>query len=120
MEKETKKGRASVKTVIKSILSGDILILMRVDRILPYILFLFVLGWVNIFLNYSIEQTMVKVEKNKKVMENYRNDYANKTLWNRKSLINIAASGQFAADRSIEEYAQRIWNLKKIPNPTQK
>jgi hypothetical protein len=79
MEKEIKKDRASVKTVMKSILSGDILLLMRVDRALPYILFLFVLGWVNIFLNYSIEQTMAKVEKNKKVMEYYRNDYANKT-----------------------------------------
>ncbi|MBQ7338900.1 MAG: glycogen/starch/alpha-glucan phosphorylase [Clostridia bacterium] len=40
--------------------------------------------------------------------------YADKTHWNRMSLLNIAASGQFAADRSIEEYAQRIWNLKKI------
>ena len=78
MEKEIKKDRASVKTVMKSILSGDILILLRVDRLLPYILFLFILGWANIFLNYSIEQTMVKVEKNKKVLEYYRNDYANK------------------------------------------
>jgi hypothetical protein len=79
MEQEKNKGRVSVKTVIKSILSGDILLLMRVDRALPYILFLFVLGWINIFLNYSIEQTMAKVEKNKKIMEYYRNDYANKT-----------------------------------------
>ena len=79
MANGSKKGRVSIATVIKSILSGDILILMRVDRLLPYILFLFVLGWINIFLNYSIEQTMAKVEKNKKVMEYYRNDYANKT-----------------------------------------
>ena len=40
--------------------------------------------------------------------------YADKPHWNRMSLLNIAASGHFAADRSIEEYAQRIWNLKKI------
>ena len=79
MAKEKGNGRVSVATVIKSILSGDILILMRVDRLLPYILFLFVLGWVNIFLNYSIEQTMTKVEKNKKTLEYYKNDYANKT-----------------------------------------
>ena len=42
-------------------------------------------------------------------------DYANKQKWNRMSLLNIAASGEFAADRSIEEYAQRIWNLQKMP-----
>ena len=40
--------------------------------------------------------------------------YQDKTAWNRMSLLNIAASGKFAADRSIEEYAQRIWNLKKV------
>lgn len=79
MAKENGSRRASIATVIKSLLSGDILILMRVDRLLPYIIFLFVLGWVNIFLNYSIEQTMAKVEKNKKTLEYYKNDYANKT-----------------------------------------
>ncbi len=40
--------------------------------------------------------------------------YQNKDHWNRMSLYNIAAAGHFAADRSIEEYAQRIWKLKKI------
>lgn len=42
------------------------------------------------------------------------NAYQDKDQWNRMSLYNIAAAGHFAADRSIEEYAQRIWNLKKI------
>ena len=42
-------------------------------------------------------------------------DYADKRKWNQMSLLNIAASGEFAADRSIEEYAQRIWNLQKMP-----
>ena len=79
MRKGSDSERVSVATVIKSILSGDILILLRVDRLLPYILFLFILGWVNIFLNYSIEQTMAKVENNKETLEYYKNDYANKT-----------------------------------------
>ena len=41
-------------------------------------------------------------------------DYKDKDKWNRMSLINIASAGHFAADRSIEEYAQRIWNLRKM------
>ena len=41
-------------------------------------------------------------------------EYQDKEAWNRKSLLNIAAAGHFAADRSIEEYAQRIWKLKKV------
>ncbi len=40
--------------------------------------------------------------------------YQDKEKWNRMSLCNIAAAGHFAADRSIEEYAERIWKLKKI------
>ena len=28
-------------------------------------------------------------------------------------LVNIAQSGIFAADRSIEDYAKNIWGLKK-------
>ena len=110
MEKEAKTGRASVKTVIKSILSGDILLLLRVDKALPYILFLFVLGWANIFLNYSIEQTMAKFEKNKKVLEYYRNDYANKTyefvkagkISNVKSMLKKAGSEITAPEKPAE------------------
>ncbi|MGN0804067.1 MAG: glycogen/starch/alpha-glucan phosphorylase [Candidatus Coproplasma sp.] len=41
----------------------------------------------------------------------YVND---KTLWNKMSLRNIAASGFFSADRSIKQYAENIWNLKPI------
>ena len=41
----------------------------------------------------------------------YRND---KATWNKKSLCNIAAAGYFSADRSVREYAEKIWNLKHI------
>ena len=37
-----------------------------------------------------------------------------KRLWNQKALRNIAAAGYFAADRSIQEYAENIWNLKPL------
>ncbi len=37
--------------------------------------------------------------------------YANKEQWNRMSLINIARSGIFAADRSISDYARDIWKV---------
>ena len=40
--------------------------------------------------------------------------YQDKNQWNRMSLMNIASAGHFAADRSIEEYAERIWKLKKM------
>ena len=40
--------------------------------------------------------------------------YKDKLLWAKKSLNNIATAGIFSADRSIKEYADRIWNLKSI------
>ncbi len=41
-------------------------------------------------------------------------EYGDRELFGRKSIINIANAGRFAADRSITEYADNIWNLKKI------
>ena len=38
--------------------------------------------------------------------------YRNRPLFNRMSLINIAASGVFCADRAVGEYADHIWGLR--------
>ena len=40
--------------------------------------------------------------------------YADRTLWNGMSLVNIAKSGIFAADRSIRDYAENIWNASPL------
>ena len=40
--------------------------------------------------------------------------YKDQNRWNRMSLINTAASGIFAADRAIREYAQRVWNATPV------
>ncbi len=40
--------------------------------------------------------------------------YKNKLNWAKKSLNNIASAGIFASDRSIREYADRVWGLKRI------
>ncbi len=40
--------------------------------------------------------------------------YRNEESWNRMSLMNIANSGIFAADRSIDDYAKNIWNIKPV------
>ena len=50
------------------------------------------------------------VDAQAKVSEAYRDRYR----FEKMSLVNIARSGFFAADRSVEEYAQRIWRLKKV------
>ncbi len=42
------------------------------------------------------------------------NDYSDRTAWQKKSLVNIAKSGIFSADRSVTEYAENIWKLNKV------
>ncbi|MFD2923742.1 glycogen/starch/alpha-glucan phosphorylase [Halobacillus naozhouensis] len=41
-------------------------------------------------------------------------DYLQKRDWNMKSLINIAHSGKFASDLTIQQYASQIWNIQPV------
>ena len=41
-------------------------------------------------------------------------DYTNKDLWLKKAVLNTACSGVFAADRTINEYNDKIWHLKPL------
>ena len=39
--------------------------------------------------------------------------YRDEKAWARSAMLNTAKCGKFSADRTIEEYATEIWNLKK-------
>ena len=73
---EEKKPRMKI---IKAIINGDILLLLRADKLFPYILYFFILGWVSIWISYKSEQTMTQVEKNKKELESLKIHHAQKT-----------------------------------------
>lgn len=49
------------------------------------------------------------IEAQEKIQQLYRQP----EVWSRMSLMNIAGSGVFCADRAVEEYAHRIWRLTK-------
>ena len=40
--------------------------------------------------------------------------YQDKMAWAKKALLNIARSGKFSSDRTIEDYVKDIWKLEKI------
>lgn len=42
------------------------------------------------------------------------NLYKNEEAWFKSAIINIAKSGYFSSDRTIEQYSTEIWDLKKI------
>jgi len=41
--------------------------------------------------------------------------YAQPDDWARKAIVNIASSGKFSSDRTINEYATDIWKVKPCP-----
>lgn len=41
-------------------------------------------------------------------------DYRDQSAWQKRSLVNIARSGVFAADVSISKYANDIWHMKPV------
>jgi len=42
-------------------------------------------------------------------------DYAQRALWARKAILNVARIGWFSSDRTIREYADGIWDLRAVP-----
>lgn len=49
-----------------------------------------------------------------KAQEDIGNAYADKKLWAKMAIHNIASSGKFSSDRTIQEYVDGIWHLDKI------
>jgi len=41
--------------------------------------------------------------------------YRDQSAWAEKAILNAGAMGKFNSDRSIEDYASKIWKLKKFP-----
>jgi len=49
-------------------------------------------------------------EAQKKVMEAYKDE----ERWAKSAILNVASSGKFSSDRTIQEYVDDIWHLDKI------
>ncbi len=65
--------------LLKAIVNGDILLLLRADRLFPYIIWFCILGWLSIWMSYKAEQTMTQVERNRRELETLKIHHAQKT-----------------------------------------
>jgi starch phosphorylase len=41
-------------------------------------------------------------------------EFSDKKIWSKKSVLNVAGSGKFSSDRTIEEYNKDIWHARPI------
>ena len=48
------------------------------------------------------------------IQETIGRDFNNRRLWAKKSLLNIAHSGYFSIDRTVDDYAKDIWHMRPI------
>ena len=48
------------------------------------------------------------------VQDRAAKEFSDRKLWANKPIINIASSGKFSSDRTIEEYVRDIWKLEKL------
>ncbi len=55
-------------------------------------------------------------EAQRKVEAAYRDEAG----WAKKAILNVACSGKFASDRTIQEYVDEIWHLDKVVLPVKK
>ena len=46
--------------------------------------------------------------------------YVDKDKWAKSAMINVACSGKFTSDRTIQEYVDEIWHLDKVVLPNRK
>jgi len=46
--------------------------------------------------------------------ENVDKLYADAEAWSRRALLNVARMGTFSSDRSIREYAERVWSVEPV------
>ena len=56
--------------------------------------------------------TLLDLEEYCNVKDQVFREYEDRGTWKRKALVNIAKSGFFSSDRTIEEYNRDIWHLK--------
>ena len=102
-----KKVGSAIKEFFISLGRGDLLTRLRVDRALPYILYLFLLGCISIWLSYHAEQTMLRVQKNNDRIKTLKIEHAQKT-YELVSLERIAT-----VEKMLEDAGSKVTSPEK-------
>jgi starch phosphorylase len=70
---------------------------------------------VQMFLEVDTYMHMADLPAYVQAQEKVEQLYRDKEAWSRKAVLNVAYSGKFSSDRTIQDYAREIWKIE--PNP---
>ena len=65
-------------------------------------------------LNSDYYFILADLEDFNKAVHQAEKDFNNKDEWAKKALLNVARIGYFSSDRSVMEYAEKIWHIKPV------
>lgn len=65
-------------------------------------------------LNRDYYFVLADLENFDKTLHKAEKDYSDTEKWNKKALLNVARIGYFSSDRSVMEYAEKIWHVKPV------
>lgn len=92
----------AAKEFFKALARGDLLTRLRVDRLLPYILYLFVLGCISIWMSYRAEQTMLQVQKNNEIIRTLK-------IYNTQKTYELVGLDRIATvEKMLEEAGSQV------------
>ncbi len=57
---------------------------------------------------------LADLEEFNEIMHEAEKDYRNKKKWAQKAILNVARIGRFSSDRSVMDYAKKIWHVKPV------
>ena len=69
---------------------------------------------VDSLIHHDEYMLMADYESYIKCQEEVERAYRDQERWVRMSILNVARMGRFSSDRSIRDYAEKIWHLKAV------
>ncbi|MBO5194454.1 MAG: hypothetical protein J6B62_06125 [Bacteroidales bacterium] len=71
--------KKSARNIFSALMKGELLLRMRFDRFFVHLLYFFVLIWFMIYFSLKVDQTLMRMEKNRIELENLKIYHAQKT-----------------------------------------
>lgn len=103
---------SSIKNIFNATMRGELMFRLKIDKYFIHILYFLFVIWISIFINFKMEQTMLQVEKNRKVLEDLKIYHAQKVCelasYDRQSTVEEMLKASGSNIRMPEKPANKI------------